>query len=68
MLHENSLNLKSSTVLLQLFLRRIPLKEEQRLLFMQSIHRVQQSLRRRQWPQLPVHLYDLHDLYNKSRS
>ncbi|XP_057371252.1 sialate:O-sulfotransferase 1-like [Daphnia carinata] len=44
----------------------IPLEEEQRLLFIESIHRVQQSLRRRKWPQLPVHLYDLHGLYNQT--
>lgn len=45
---------------------RLPLEQDQRLLYIKSIHRVQQSLRRRKWPQLPVHLYDLHVPHNQS--
>ena len=36
------------------------LEPEQRLKLMKSIHRVQQTLRRKGWPRLPIYLYDLH--------
>lgn len=37
------------------------LEQNHRILLMKSIHRVQQSLRKKKWPALPVYLYDFHN-------
>ena len=44
-------------------MNRIKLTADQRKLFEQAIARVQESLQRRNWPLLPVHLYDMHGGY-----
>ena len=41
--------------------RRRPLKKAHRVKLWLAIHKVQQTLRRRDWPQLPIKLFDLHN-------
>ena len=41
-------------------IRRLPLKKIQRLKMLDSINRVQTSLLNKNWPPLPVSLYDFH--------
>ncbi|XP_046637044.1 WSC domain-containing protein 1-like [Daphnia pulicaria] len=38
------------------------LEPNHRMKLMKAIHRVQQSLRRKGWPRLPIYLYDVHSL------